>query len=80
MIKEGKPEITETVNGIGFYKREENDLIWWVDSRITDDHRFSFDQKKTFDVFKDYPKNLAKEQKEIFDKENPFWADYVNGR
>lgn len=60
------------------YKNEPTDVIEWVD--IVDrvgEFVFTFDGGKTFfNLYRDYPEKLTKEQKEIFDKENPFWADY----
>ena len=60
-------------------KRKETDEIWWS---YTPDQLgemvFSFDKVKDFYLFRDYPSNLTKEQKEIFDRENPYWADYLN--
>ena len=63
-----------------FFKKHESDKIW----RIHDvDSQglilFSFDKKKIYNFFKDYPHNLTKEQKELFDKENPFWANFYLG-
>jgi len=29
-------------------------------------------------LFEDYPKKFTKEEKELFDKENPFWADFFS--
>lgn len=64
-----------------FYKENENDTIWWVDNFDTlGEHLFSFDRKKVYNLFVDYPHNLTKEEKEIFDKENPFWKDFFDGR
>lgn len=34
---------------------------------------FSFDKQKIYNFFKDYPDKLSFEEKEIFDKENPYW-------
>lgn len=41
---------------------------------------FSFDKKTVFNMFADYPKALTPEQKQIFDKENPEWADFFKDR
>ena len=38
------------------------------------EHSFSFDKETVFDLMKDYPDKLTPEQKEIFDKENPYGA------
>lgn len=64
-----------------FYKKNKNDLIWWVDNAgIKGEWLFSFDKKRVFNMFRDYPHELTKEQKKIFDKENPFWADFFKDR
>ena len=64
-----------------FYKKNENDIIWWCDEIDSfGQYLFSFDKKKIFNLFEDYPHNLTKEQKEIFDKENPFWVDFFKER
>ena len=39
---------------------------------------FSFNKKEKFYLFRDYPQKLTKEQKEMFDKENPFWKEYFS--
>ena len=41
---------------------------------------FSFDLLTVFNLWSDYPWNLTPEQKKIFDKENPFWADFFSDR
>lgn len=64
-----------------FYKENETDQIWWVDTSERDgEFLFSFDKKKVFNLFADYPHNLTPEQKEIFDKENPYWKDFFKDR
>lgn len=64
-----------------FYKNKRTDTIWWVDnSEYAGIHLFSFDKKTVFNLFQDYPYKLTKEQKEIFDKENLFWADFFRDR
>lgn len=64
-----------------FYKNEKTDTIWWVDNSDTiGEWLFSFDKKTVFNMFADYPHNLTPEQKEIFDKENPYWKDFFKDR
>lgn len=64
-----------------FYKREDSDTIYWVDNpEVKGEFLFSFDKKRVFNLFADYPHELTKEQKEIFDKENPNWANYFKDR
>ena len=64
-----------------FYKNEPADRIWWVDNiEETGVFEFSFDKKTVFNLFQDYPWKLTTEQKRIFDKENPFWADFFKDR
>lgn len=64
-----------------FYKENENDIIWWVNDLDTKgEFLFSFDKKKIYNLFADYPHNLTKEEKEIFDKENPYWVEFFSDR
>lgn len=62
-----------------FYKRHESDKIWWKTSGIGE-WLFSFDKKTIYNMFRDYPDKLTKKQIEIFDKENPYWADFFKDR
>lgn len=42
---------------------------------------FSFDGGKTvYNLFRDYPWKLSDHERDIFDEENPFWADFFLGR
>ena len=64
-----------------WYKENEADVIWWLDTSDMDgEWIFSFDKEATFNMFADYPHKLTPEQKEIFDKENPYWADFFKDR
>lgn len=41
---------------------------------------FTFDGKRIFNLFRDYPHELTQEEKDVFDAENPYWADYFKDR
>lgn len=61
-----------------FYKKRKNDKIWWVGfldeiGRLA----ISFDKKTILNLFTDYPHKFTPEQKEMFDKENPYWAKFL---
>lgn len=71
----------EEKNKNHFYKNKEEDTIWWVENPDkVGEHLFSFDKERIFNLFRDYPNELTPEQKEIFDKENPYWADFFKDR
>lgn len=64
-----------------FYKENRRDKIWWVDNDDEEGtHLFSFDKVNVYNLFRDYPYALSPEEKEIFDKENPFWKDFFKDR
>lgn len=64
-----------------WYKNEEKDIIWWKETpEVVGEHLFSFDKKKIYNLFADYPHNLTSEEKAIFDKENPYWAEFFSDR
>lgn len=64
-----------------FYKNDPTDQIWWIDNPDKiGEWLFSFDKKNIFNMFRDYPHNLTLKQKEIFDEENPEWADFFKDR
>lgn len=63
------------------YKNNPSDKILWVDTSDRDGvFEFTFDRKTFYNLFRDYPHKLTPEQKKIFDKENPFWADFFSDR
>lgn len=64
-----------------FYKNNYGDTIFWVDNVDNiGEFLFSFDKKKIYNLFADYPHNLTEEERRIFDKENPYWRDFFKDR
>ena len=64
-----------------FHKNKKSDKVYWVDNTDSvGQHLFSFDKQAVFNLFADYPHNLTTELREIFDKENPYWADFFKDR
>ncbi len=64
-----------------WYKENDSDQIWWKDNRdVEGEYVISFDRKTELNLFRDYPYAFTAEQKEIFDRENPFWADFFRER
>lgn len=64
-----------------FYKHNKKDQIWWTSPiGMVGRHLFSFDKKKIYNLFADYPHNLTADEKKIFDKENPFWKEFFADR
>ena len=63
-----------------FYRNNVSDQIWWVDNGKIGVWEFSFDKRKIYNMFRDYPHELTKEQKRIFDEEDPYWADFFKDR
>lgn len=53
----------------------------WVENPDTvGEMLFTFDGKQIFNLFRDYPHALTPEQKKVFDKANPFWANFFRNR
>lgn len=64
-----------------FYKENKGDKVWWVDNYDKlGEFLFSFDKKKIYNLFADYPYRLTPEERAILDTENPYWADFFKGR
>jgi hypothetical protein len=61
-----------------WYKEKPSDKVWWYEQPgIIGEFIFSFDKKKKFYLYRDYSK-MTPEEKAIFDKENPFWAEFFS--
>lgn len=64
-----------------FYKNNPSDKVYWKDTSDQDGLMiFSFDCKREFNLWTDYPWKLTPEEKELFDKENPYWAEFFSDR
>ena len=65
-----------------FYKKGVNDQVWWLDNgeEVTGEFVFSFDKKKMFNLFRDYPHELSVEEWRVFNKDNPFWVEFFKDR
>ena len=55
-------------------------VIWCSNKRKKGQFLFTFDGNRIFNLFRDYPHELTKEQKRIFDEENPYWANFFKER
>ncbi len=68
-------------NEYDFYKKNDGDTIWSVHHKgHVGEMLFSFDKKTLLNLWTDYPEKFTPEQKTIFDKEQPYWADFFKGR
>ena len=64
-----------------FYKKKDNDKVWSVEEiGYIGKLLYSFDKKNIYNLWTDYPHNFTKEEKELFDKENPYWKEFFSGR
>lgn len=74
-----------------FYKKNKGDKIYWVShdvihpdtdepSVIEGELLISFDHHNMLSLWSDYPWKFTPEQKALFDKENPYWADFFERR
>ncbi|MDY2794791.1 DUF7675 family protein [Peptostreptococcus porci] len=64
-----------------FNKKDEKSKVWWT-SKIDSvgELNISFDRKKIYNLFDDYPHNMTKEEVEIFDKEESYWKEFFSWR
>lgn len=66
---------------IYFYQENDADQIWWVDNMDRVGlHLFSFDKKKIYNLFIDYPYAMTEEEIAVFNRENPFWNEFFQNR
>lgn len=60
-----------------FYKENESDQIWWVENDSIGVWEFSFDKKKIYNFYRDYPQNMTDEEVAIFKRENAEMLKYL---
>ena len=64
-----------------FYKEEPDDKVWWLDEEgDVGEFVFSFNKKRLYNLFRDYPHKLSVEEWETFNKENPYWEEFFQDR
>lgn len=69
-----------------WYKESVESRVWWIDKLDSMGEpmfgilTFSFDRKKIYNIFLDYPYNLTKEEKAIFDEDEPYWREFLKSR
>lgn len=78
----GEQEEMETLRAAEkiFYQEKPGDRVWWVENDLIGVYEFSFDRKKVYNLFADYPHALTPEERAIFDEENLDWANFFRGR
>lgn len=60
-----------------FYKKDDNRKVWWIDAlEQKGPLLFSFDRKKIYNYWRDYPSNLTPEEVKIFQEDEPYWANF----
>ena len=72
------------------HDKSPEEKIWWASKGTYDNlgefipdskvRLFSFDRVKWFDLARDYPNALTPEEKEMFNKENSFWAEQLEDK
>lgn len=62
-------------------KKRSTDKVWWLNNidKVMGEFVFSFDRKKQYNLFRDYPEKLSSEEKRIFNSENPYWVKFFGG-
>ncbi len=64
---------------LNFYQNETTNKIFGLITETKAEFLFTFDKKKIYNLFADYPHNLTPQEKANFDKENPYWVEFFKG-
>lgn len=60
-----------------FYKNDPKSRVFWIDHiDVIGEFLFSFDRKKVYNLFSDYPQALSPDEKDLFDHDQPYWANF----
>lgn len=74
-------KLTPVEVDLEFYKEKPENKVWWCHTPgLIGELMISFDKKEIFNLWTDYHTKLTPEQREIFNKENPYWADFFKGK
>lgn len=77
----GLAEVSSKKPRYEIYKQNEGDKVWWIDNLdAVGEFLFSFDKRKIFNLFQDYPDELSVDEWQTFNRENPFWKDFFKDR
>ena len=63
---------------LAFSRYNDNCKVWWTAPSLDSVGvlLFSFDKKKVYNLFSDFPHELTKKEIDIFVKEEPYWANF----
>lgn len=61
-------------------QNKKNKCTWIENPDQIGEMLFTFDGERIFNLFRDYPHELSQEERQIFNLENPFWADFFKDR
>ena len=68
---------------VRWYKEHPKDkTVWLAQPDVIGEYIFHIEggSGKIYNMFADYPHNMNPNDKKVFDRENPFWADFFKGR
>ncbi len=69
------------MEGGAIWEKKPSEKIWWLNNKAERVgelvFRFDNEPEKEYYLYRDYS-TLSPERKAVFDKENPFWADFFS--
>ena len=70
----------EEDDGSIWHIKEKGRRVWWEDRKDIGTLTVSFDRKKRYNLWTDYPDKFTEEEKNIFDSEEKYWANFFKGK